>query len=32
MLDGPLRELSPPARAAALDHLLATISRGLAAP
>ena len=29
LLDGPLRELPPPAREAALGHLLATVSRGL---
>jgi AcrR family transcriptional regulator len=32
LLDGPLRDLPPGARAAALDHLLGTISRGLRAP
>jgi AcrR family transcriptional regulator len=32
LVDGPLRELPPPVRDAALDHLLATVSRGLAAP
>ena len=31
LVDGPLRSLPEPARAVALDHLLATVSRGLTA-